>query len=229
MSACAWTPNPALVTLAPYDPARPAPPVDLHLDGNEGVGPSPELVERISRFSVDVFRRYPDAAPLEELLAARLGVARERVLVTAGADEALDRACRALLGPGREFVLPSPTFELLDHYARLAGATPVTVPWPAGPYPTPAVVAAMTPRTALVAVVSPNNPTGAVATRADLERVARAAPRALVLADLAYAEFADEDLTPAALALPNVLVTRTLSKAWGWPGCASTTRWVRPR
>jgi histidinol-phosphate aminotransferase len=74
-------------------------------------------------------------------------------------------------------------------------------------------------RTAVVAVVSPNNPTGSVATLGDVRSLAAAAPNALVVLDHVYVEYADEDLTPGVLDLPNVLVLRTLSKAWGLAGC----------
>jgi hypothetical protein len=80
------------------------------------------------------------------------------------------------------------------------------------------VLAATGPRTALVAVATPNNPTGKAASGEALRRLSGGAPQALVLADLAYAEFADDDPTRAMLALPNVIVARTLSKAWGLAG-----------
>lgn len=70
----------------------------------------------------------------------------------------------------------------------------------------------------MIAVVSPNNPTGAAAKIDDLQRLARGAPNAILLVDLAYAEFADEDLTQCALALPNAIVVRTFSKAFGLAG-----------
>ncbi len=92
------------------------------------------------------------------------------------------------------------------------------MPWPAGPFPVEQVEAAITPATAAVAVVSPNNPTGAIATPDDLRRLSAAAPHALLLVDLAYGEFADVDLTEVALSLPNAVVFRTLSKAWGLAG-----------
>src|SRR5260370_27298880 len=72
---------------------------------------------------------------------------------------------------------------------------------------------------AVIAVVSPNHPAGAVATAADIRCLAEAAPNALVLLDHVYVEYADEDLTPAVIDLPNVVVLRTLSKAWGLAGC----------
>jgi HAD superfamily hydrolase (TIGR01548 family) len=76
----------------------------------------------------------------------------------------------------------------------------------------------MNERTAMIAVVSPNNPTGAVARAGDLQRLSNAAPQAMLLVDLAYGEFADEDLMQAALALPNAVIIRTFSKAFGLAG-----------
>ncbi|HEV8480885.1 MAG TPA: TIGR01548 family HAD-type hydrolase [Candidatus Eisenbacteria bacterium] len=213
-----WTPAPTMSGVRAYAPARPEAPIDLHLDGNEGVGPPPSFLEELGPLPLDVVRLYPDAHALEALLAARLGVPTPCVMVTAGADEGLDRLCRVALAPGRDLVLTTPTFELLDHYALLAGASLVHVPWMEGPFPVESVIEATGPSTALIAVVTPNNPTGAAASAEDLRRLSAACPRALLLADLAYAEFADEDPTRTALELPNAIVARTLSKAWGLAG-----------
>ncbi len=162
-----------------------------------------------------MLRRYPDASKLEQKLADRLGCAPECVLVTAGADEAIDRVCRAWLGPDREMLLPVPSFEMIPRYAALAGATVRTVPWSEGALPVEAMCRQISALTAVIVVVSPNNPTGAVATAKDLERLSRAAPHAILLVDLVYTEFAEIDLTTAALALPNTVVCRSLSKAHG--------------
>ncbi|MBM4394409.1 MAG: aminotransferase class I/II-fold pyridoxal phosphate-dependent enzyme [Deltaproteobacteria bacterium] len=213
---------PALRGMVAYRVPRHPAPIDLYLDGNEGaVPPIGEALGLLHAAGPDVLRRYPDARPLEALVAADLGVDAARVIVTAGGDDALDRLCRAVLAGGREMVLPVPTFEMLDRFARLAGGSVRPVPWrPGAPYPTGDVVAAVGAATAIVVVVSPNNPTGGVATLDDLRRAsdAAAAVRALVTLDHAYVEFADADLTAAALALPNVVVVRTLSKAWGLAG-----------
>lgn len=211
-------PTKGVTAFAPYAVPRLATPVDLFLDGNEGAVPPVALLARLSRQGPDLMRRYPDARVLEEILAGRLGVAPDRVIVTAGADDAIDRICRTVLAPGREMVLPIPTFEMFARYAGLAGAAVRTVPWLTGAYPLNAVLAAAGPRTAMVPVVSPNNPTGAVARPSDIERLSRNLPGALIVADLAYAEFAEEDLTAAALSRPNVVVVRSLSKAWGMAG-----------
>jgi histidinol-phosphate aminotransferase len=191
----------------------------LRLDSNEGPLPPRALLAELAGADPEMLRRYHDAAALEAALAARVGVAAGRVIATAGADEAIDRACRAFLDRGRTLVLPDPTFELFERFAALAGGDVQHVPWRAGPFPGDAFLDRLDARTAIVVVVSPNNPTGAVATLADVRRLAAAAPYALLLLDLAYVEYADADLTPGVLDLPNVLVVRTFSKAWGLAGC----------
>jgi len=197
----------------------PAVPGLLRLDCNEGVLPSPALLGDLAHADPELLRRYPDVSALEAALAARLGVASERLVVTAGADEAIDRACRAFLEPGRTILLPDPSFDMFDCSATLAGGELVRVPWWDDAFPSDAFVGRLDARTGVVAVVSPNNPTGSVATLADVRRLAAAAPNALVILDHVYVEYADVDLTPAVLDLPNVLVLRTLSKAWGLAGC----------
>ena len=114
--------------------------------------------------------------------------------------------------------MTQPTFEMLPRYAKLAGATMAEVPWWSGAFPRAEFIAAIRPETRLVAVVTPNNPTGTVATKEDLAAVAASAPHAVILLDHAYVEFADEDLTAFALTLPNAVVVRTLSKAWSLAG-----------
>jgi len=213
--------------LSRVDPARayrrrPPPPgaIQLKLDGNEGPTPALDLmVDALRAAGPELLRRYPDATALEAALAPRCGVAPARVLVTAGADEAIDRCCRAFLSAGATMLVPDPSFEMLDRYAALAGGELVPVPWTPGPFPIAAMLERLDERTALIAIVSPNNPTGEVATIDDVRRLACAAPDALILLDHAYVEYADEDLTASALTLPNVVVTRTFSKARGLAGC----------
>ena len=211
-------PAPGVAGVEAYRVAKPDGRIDLHLDGNEGAAPPAVLLELIAELGPETLRRYPRTEPLEALLAARFGVSPGQVVVTAGADDALDRACRAALGPGRELILPVPTFEMLERYPPLVGAACVRIPWPAGPYPTAQVLAFVWSRTGAIAVVSPNNPTGAVATARDLEKLAAAAPQVLLIVDLASAEFADEDLMTPTLRLPNAVAVRSCSKAWGLAG-----------
>ncbi|MBN2446170.1 MAG: histidinol-phosphate aminotransferase family protein [Phycisphaerae bacterium] len=211
-------PSPAVRDIPAYQPPARSQTVDLYLDSNEGATPRADLLAEIVGLDANTLRSYPRKQPMEALLAQRLGVRPEQVVVTAGGDEALDRSCRAVLGPGRDLIMPVPSFEMIERYARLLRAEVRTVPWTSGPYPTEAVLEAVGPRTGAIAVVSPNNPTGAVASADDLRELSAAAPQALLIVDLAYGEFADEDLTLTALSLPNAVVIRTLSKAWGLAG-----------
>ncbi|MCC6624241.1 MAG: histidinol-phosphate aminotransferase family protein [Deltaproteobacteria bacterium] len=213
------SPIPPLASLSAYKVPHHQAPIDLWLHGNEGAPPPAALWRALS--DVEVLRRYPSAAALEATLAASLDVPPEAVLVTAGADDALDRVFRAYLASGwgrREIILPEPTFVMLPHYARIVGAGVCSIPWPFEAFPEDAVLAAIGPATRAIALVSPNNPTGAVIAPDAVTRIAHAAPDALVLVDLAYGELADVDLWQTARLLPNALVFRTFSKAWGLAG-----------
>lgn len=201
-----------------------APPVGrgsarLLLDANEGAaGDGVRAV--LAGVDLERVRRYPEAGVLEGLLAERIGVEPERVVVTAGGDDAIHRTCAMTLDAGRTLVTHAPVFEMIPRYARLAGAEVEQVEWVRGAFPLEKVKGAIDGRTGLVAVVSPNNPTGAVAPVRDVVEVARAAQRrgVVALVDLAYAEFAEVDPTPALLEMPNVVMIRTLSKAFGLAG-----------
>jgi histidinol-phosphate aminotransferase len=196
-----------------------AAPGALRLDGNEGATPARAVLAELAAADPELLRRYPDTSALEATLADRFSVSRERVIVTAGADEALDRICRAYAGPGRAVLLPDPGFEMIERYAALAGAPLIRVPWSGDAFPIDEVLGALDDRIGVVAVVSPNNPTGGVASIDDVRRIAAAAGDAMVVLDHAYVEYADADLTAAVLDLGNVVVVRTLSKAWGLAGC----------
>jgi histidinol-phosphate aminotransferase len=201
--------------VSPYRPPRHLAPVELDLSANEGAVPDAAL---FSDIALDGVRRYPKDEALRKALAERVGVAADRLVVTAGADDALARAIRSVGAPGREIILPMPTFEMLPRYVSLASATAVTIDWSGADFPEEQVCAAISDKTAAIVVVSPNNPTGAVISKEALVRLAEKAPHALLIVDLAYGEFADVDLTDAALSHPNALVVRTLSKAWGLAG-----------
>ena len=214
-------PTDAVEKLRPYSTKSSVPEfapgtaVDLKLDSNEG----PQRTIDFSKIlNGETIAQYPDKSELESQIAERLNVDPAQVLVTCGADDALDRVCRAYLQPGRELVLPEPTFVMIRQYATMTGATIVSLPWSTGAYPVESVIQASNDTTSLIAMVSPNNPTGLVATSDDLTRIATACPQSMVLLDHAYVEFSEQDLTSLALKYPNVIVVRTLSKAWGLAG-----------
>ena len=210
-------PAPATLFAAPYATRQAPGDGLLLLDRNEGSIPPAALLAALDG-AVETLRRYPDARPLEAALAERFGVTPDRVLVTAGADDAIDRCCRTFLGTGRALLVAEPTFEMLLRYAAAAGAPTIEVPWD-GAFPAAALLRHLSAGVGLLAVVSPNNPTGCTATRDDLASLARAGGEVPILLDHAYVEYADDDLTEAALALPNVIAVRTFSKAWGLAGC----------
>lgn len=191
----------------------------LRLNSNEGPRASQPLLAELAALDPELLRCYPDVTEVEGALAARVGVSPDRVIVTAGADEALDRLYRAYAGPDRPVLLPEPTFDMLERFAALTRAPLVRVPWLADAFPLEAILAQLDTHPAIVVIVSPNNPTGGVASLNDVRRVAAAASQSLLLLDQAYIEYADEDIGPGVLDLANVVVVRTMSKAWGLAGC----------
>ncbi|MBA4027995.1 MAG: TIGR01548 family HAD-type hydrolase [Planctomyces sp.] len=210
----------ARVAVAPEYKRRPAPqPIDLRLDANEGSPPDAAWLARALAGAGSV-AQYPTAAELEAELAERWGVTPDRVVVTAGADDAIQRIVSGVIEPGRAAVITRPTFEMIDRDVMQAGGEVRAVPWMQGPLPVGAMLSRLDGRAALVCVVSPNNPTGAAAARAELAQLWAGTARAPVvrLLDAAYAEFADDDATAWAIEQPATVVTRTFSKAWGLAG-----------
>lgn len=216
--ACHVVPTPFIASTSSYRVPLPAGKIDLWLDSNEGREPDHSLVEALREVDPELIRRYPSKSDLECAIAEAHGVTPERVIVTSGGDDAIDRCCRAVLEAGRKLILPVPTFEMIARSARLSGGEVIEIEWFDGPFPTSVILEHMSERTSMVAIVSPSNPTGSIATVEDVRAIAEAAPRALILVDLAYIEFADHDLTAAVLQLPNAVAVRTFSKAFGLAG-----------
>ncbi len=212
-------PAPVLAELAAYTTGRPAGGIDLVLDFNERLAP-PDALAGVARTEGWQLNRYPELGALEPVLAARLGTAVESVLVTGGADDALERCVRAVCVPGRTAIMTTPSYGMIRRFIRIAGAELVEVPWWRGDLPVEEVFRAADESPALVCVVSPNNPTGSVASADALRRLLETLPRTLILLDQAYVDFAEpeHDLAPLALEYPNAVVVRTLSKAWGAAG-----------
>jgi len=207
--------------LRPYRRTAPATGIDLFLDANEGPAPPAAVLEVLAGLDpATALRRYPDARSAERGLARSLGVEPERVLLTNGSDAAIDRLCRAVLEPGRRMLVHAPSFEIFPHAARLAGAAVDAVPWLEGSFPADDFRRAIGTATALVAMVSPNNPSGGVVETTNLHAVADAAAEAgaLLVVDQAYVEFADEDPGPSLLERGDVVLLRTCSKARGLAG-----------
>ncbi len=194
----------------PYRPPEFTTPVDLDLSRNEGRAMVTEL-PFTRREVASLTSRYPETSQLRRRIADRHGLPETQVLMTAGGDDALFRCLLSIIGGS--VVATSPTFEMIRRYAAQTRSPLVEVPWWGGEFPLSEFVGI---DAELAVVVSPNNPTGATIDPADLRKIAGEFP--LVVLDAAYAEFAEEDLTPIALEAGNVVVVRTLSKAFGLAG-----------
>lgn len=187
--------------------------IDLDLSRNEG-GPQISSVALDEGVIGAVTSRYPDTSTLRAAIAARHRVSEDRVLVTAGGDDALFRCFLSVFGA--TVVATTPSFEMIRRYATQVGAPLIEVPWWDRDFPLDDFLEDRSAGPAMAVIVSPNNPTGNAISSSDLRKVADAYP--LLVLDAAYAEFAAEDLTEAALEMANVVVVRTLSKAFGLAG-----------
>ena len=226
--------RPALSALVPYEPGKPVEEVQrelglervIKLASNEGpFSPFPEALAALARTAAEL-NRYPDggAYHLRTALAERHGVAFEEIAIGAGADGVIDCLSQAVLEAGDEIVCGWPSFPSYVIYALKLGAVPVKVPLAKGRYDLGALLDAVTPRTKLVYVCNPNNPTSTLNTRAELDEYFERVPlHVLTVVDQAYFEYIDDQNYPDAIEEyfkrgRNVLVVRTFSKIYGLAG-----------
>ncbi len=220
----------ALDGIPTYKPGRPAASRDgavaYKLSSNENpFPPLPSVLDTV-RDAAQSFNRYPDmlATGLTQAIADRFDVPVAHVATGTGSVGVLQQLVQATSGPGDEVVYAWRSFEAYPIVVQVSGARSVTVPLTAGEHhDLDAMLAAITPRTRLVVVCTPNNPTGTAVGRAALEAFLDAVPAdVLVVIDEAYREFVRDGDVPDALemyrARPNVAVLRTFSKAYGLAG-----------
>ena len=205
--------------VAPADALR------LHLNENTA-GCSPKVVAALRRLTRHDIATYPDYDAVIDACAARLGVDPARVLLTNGLDDGILAAAVTTLrnspiGAPFESIVVVPAFDMYAACVDAAGGRVVEVPLgPEFAFPIREVLQAITPATRTIFLTSPHNPTGGTIAREQILAIARAAPRALVFVDEAYADFAGETLIGDAefLTLRNVVVGRTFAKAYGLAG-----------
>lgn len=216
--------RPEIAALTPYRQGRPAPADAFKLSSNENPFPAlPAITDAISAATTPL---YPDGAAsvLRGRLAERFGVTLDEVHVAAGSVAILYQLAQAAAGPGDEIIYSWRSFEAYPGLVTVAGATSVQVPNRAdGTHDLDAMAAAITDRTRLVLVCSPNNPTSATVTAEDFERFMAAVPQTvLVVLDEAYREFVTDDAavdgTTQHTRHPNLVILRTFSKAYGLAG-----------
>jgi histidinol-phosphate aminotransferase len=183
---------------------------------------------------------------VEAIVAATLDVAPTQVLLTNGVDEAIHVLCQAFLDRGDAMLLPVPTYSMYEVYGSAAEAQIDAVPaWgsqidavPAADgfrFPLQAMLGAIHSRTRVIAIANPNSPTGATVARDAILAIVERAPQAVVLVDEAYYHFFGETVIDLIGKLPNLVVARTFSKAYGLAGlrlgaliaAEETMQWLR--
>jgi histidinol-phosphate aminotransferase len=226
--------RPAIAALVPYEPGKPVEEVQrelglervVKLASNEGqFGPFPAALEAIERGAPDL-NRYPDGGMyrLVHALADQHGVAPENVAVAAGADAVITYLSLATLDPGDEIVCGWPSFPSYVLDAVKLGATPQRVPLDGGRYDPERLLAAVSERTKIVYLCNPNNPTGTMIGRSDVDAYFERVPEhVLTVLDEAYYEYVEEPDYPDGIeehlkAGRRVLVLRTFSKIYGLAG-----------
>ncbi|WP_030259616.1 histidinol-phosphate transaminase [Streptomyces violens] len=219
----------ALDGVPTYKPGKPAAadgPVAYKLSSNENPYPPLPGVLETAVAAAGAFNRYPDMActGLMAELSERFGVPAEHLATGTGSVGVAQQLIQATAGPGDEVIYAWRSFEAYPIITQISGATSVQVPLDDNEvHDLDAMLAAVTERTRLIFVCNPNNPTGTVVRRAELERFLDAVPSdVLIVLDEAYREFIRDADVPDGIELyrdrPNVCVLRTFSKAYGLAG-----------
>jgi histidinol-phosphate aminotransferase len=209
----------------------------LRLDFNENtLACSPKVREVLAQISTGDLTRYPEREPVEALVAEYLNLAAGQLALTNGVDEAIHVLFEAFLDAGDELLLPVPTYTMYEVYASATDAKTVAVQAADDMhFPFEKLLASITLRTKIIAIANPNSPSGTCATRAQILEITRRAPHAVVLVDEAYYHFHGETLIDLVGKLPNLVVARTFSKAYGLAGLrigalvapAALMTWIR--
>jgi histidinol-phosphate aminotransferase len=213
-----------------YEPGKPIEDVarELGLDpasiiklaSNENpFGPSPKAVKAAAK-ALEQGELYPDGGcvVLRQKLAAKLALSPDQIVIGNGSNELIELLGHVFLGPGDEVVMGNPAFIVYKLVALLFGAKPVEVPLVNHRHDLNLLRKAVTPRTKMVFLASPNNPTGTANTQEEIFDFVRSLPEHVIFAyDEAYAEFLANppDLRPLIKEGRNVLCMRTFSKIYG--------------
>jgi histidinol-phosphate aminotransferase len=222
--------NPQLRDLAVYEPGKPIEETarELGIDAasiiklasNENpLGPSPKAIAAL-RAALGNAHLYPDGGGyyLREALAAKLSVARENIILGNGSNEVIEFLGHAFLNRGDEVITSEHAFVAYKLIAAIFGARPIETPSPDKHHHLDAMLAAITPRTRLIFVANPNNPTGTLLTQRQIDDFVVALPDRVVVAfDEAYFEYVDQppDTLKFIRDHRNVIVLRTFSKIQG--------------
>jgi histidinol-phosphate aminotransferase len=228
MALAAPKPRPGVLDIEAYVPGESAVPggiKPIKLSSNETpLGPSPKAVAAYKDAAGNL-ERYPDgqASALRQAIARRYGLNAERIVCGAGSDELINLLAHAYLGPGDEGIFTEHGFLLYRIVILAAGAAPVVVPEHGYKADVDAILAKVTPRTKIVFLANPNNPTGTYLAIDEVKRLREGLPGdVLLVLDAAYAEYVRRNDYEAGLELvattENTVMTRTFSKIFGLAG-----------
>ncbi len=192
----------------------------IKLASNENcLGPSPKAVAAL-REAASTIHMYPsvDAIELREELAGHYGLPVENVVTGPGMDGVMETLLRVFLDKGDESIIPLPTFSYYENISGFCSAKPVfCMRKPDYSLDVGDILSKVGKRTRFIFITSPNNPTGNVASLEDIKAIAESV-KCLVFVDEAYVDFASDTALGMIKKYDNVIVGRTMSKAWGLAG-----------
>lgn len=222
-----------ILNIKPYVPGKPIEELEreygitdsIKLASNENpLGPSPMAMKAIQT-AMGNLNRYPDGGgyALVRKISEKINVRFDNIVLGNGSDEIIGMIVRAFLKPGDEALLPYPTFLMYDIMIRCAGATPLAVPLKSLSIDLKSIKEKLTPKVRLVLLCNPNNPTGTVFHKDEIEKFLKELPPdVVVVLDEAYMEFVrDKDCASGIAYLGSgtpLIILRTFSKAYGLAG-----------
>jgi histidinol-phosphate aminotransferase len=192
----------------------------LLLDFNERTLPVNKDVEDalVDYIRSGRLQMYPSYGDVVAQIARYVQVPEDQVMITNGSDQGIELIIRASCREGDEAIIPGPGFAF---YAQCAKVENLKIIEPKYRYnegfPVEQVLAAISPRTRVICLASPNNPCGTPISREQIFTIAQAAPHAAILVDECYYEYVKSTVADAVLNYPNIVITRTFSKTWGIP------------
>jgi histidinol-phosphate aminotransferase len=189
----------------------------LRLDFNENtIGCSPSVLRALRRITPEQLAMYPEYEHSVRRLAAYFGVRPSEMLLTNGVDDALRLLMEVFIEPGDAVLIPEPTFSMYRFFSQVAGARIISVRYDdAMNFPLEATLRELKRSPHILFIANPNNPTGTLLDEASLMRILDAAQRTVVLVDEAYFDFSGLTVLPWIRRRPNLIVSRTFSKASG--------------
>jgi histidinol-phosphate aminotransferase len=219
--------------ITPYIPGKPIEELEkeygvrdaIKMASNENpLGPSPKAIEAIKN-CLSTIHRYPDANSLllKEQLSKKLGVPQDCIIPSNGSNEILELLSKVFLRPGQEVIIPEPTFSLYAKFTQAMDGTPIRVPLKNFSIDLHAVLKKISPRTKIIFINNPNNPTGTIVKKGEFEEFLNNIPEDIIIVlDEAYAEFVENSDFPHGKnyldARRWIITLRTFSKVYGLAG-----------